>query len=47
MNPEGFDPWRTEEGLGLDLEPEGYRFLAIGKRGETGVYGDRILIPQA
>jgi len=43
---EGFDPWRAKALLGLPRGAEVNMFLAIGKRSETGVWWDRVLMPR-
>lgn len=43
---EGFDPWRARSLLGLSMSAEVCMFLAVGKRGDKGVYWDRVLIPR-
>jgi nitroreductase len=43
---EGFDPWRAKALLGLPRGAEVCMFLAVGKRGEHGVWWDRVLMPR-
>lgn len=43
---EGFDPWRAKALLGLPRGAEVAMFLAVGKRGEKGVWWDRVLMPR-
>jgi nitroreductase len=43
---EGFDPWRAKALLGLPRGAEVNMFLAVGKRGEKGVWWDRVLMPR-
>ncbi|WLT32513.1 nitroreductase family protein [Geothrix sp. PMB-07] len=43
---EGFDPWRAKALLGLPRGAEVNMFLAIGKRSESGVWWDRVLMPR-
>jgi len=43
---EGFDPWRARKLLNLPRGAEVCMFLAIGKRAETGIWWERILVPQ-
>lgn len=44
---EGFDPWRAKALLDLPRGAEVNMFLAVGKRSETGVWWDRVLMPRA
>jgi len=44
---EGFDPWRAQALLDLPRGAEVNMFLAVGKRSETGVWWDRVLMPRA
>jgi nitroreductase len=44
---EGFDPWRARKLLKLKRGAEVCMFITIGKRGEKGVWWDRILVPRA
>jgi len=44
---EGFDPWRAKKLLGLPRGAEVCMFLAVGKRSETGLWWERILVPKA
>ncbi len=43
---EGFDPWRAKKLLNLPRGAEVCMFLAVGKRSDTGVWWDRILVPR-
>lgn len=43
---EGFDPWRARKLLKLPRGAEVCMFLAVGKRAETGLWWDRILVPK-
>ena len=43
---EGFDPWRARKLLKLPHGAEVCMFLAVGKRSETGVWWERILVPR-
>jgi len=43
---EGFDPWRARKLLGLPRGAEACMFLAVGKRSETGLWWERILVPR-
>ncbi|MBK8789004.1 MAG: nitroreductase family protein [Geothrix sp.] len=43
---EGFDPWRAKALLGLPGNAEVNMFLAVGRRGEKGVWWDRVLMPR-
>jgi len=43
---EGFDPWRAKALLGLPRNAEVNMFLAVGRRSETGVWWDRVLMPR-
>lgn len=43
---EGFDPWRAKALLGLPRNAEVNMFLAVGRRGEKGVWWDRVLMPR-
>jgi len=43
---EGFDPWRAKALLDLPRNAEVNMFLAVGKRSETGVWWDRVLMPR-
>jgi len=43
---EGFDPWRAKALLNLPRGAEVNMFLAVGKRSETGVWWDRVLMPR-
>ncbi|MDP2877237.1 MAG: nitroreductase family protein [Holophaga sp.] len=44
---EGFDPWRAKKLLGLPRGAEVCMFLAVGKRSETGLWWERMLVPRA
>ncbi len=43
---EGFDPWRAKKLLKLPRGAEVCMFLAVGKRSETGIWWERILVPR-
>ena len=43
---EGFDPWRAKALLDLPRGAEVNMFLAVGKRGENGIWWDRTLMPR-
>lgn len=43
---EGFDPWRAKRLLGLGSDAEVCMFIAAGKRSASGVYWDRVLVPE-
>ena len=43
---EGFDPWRAKALLDLPRGAEVSMFLAVGRRGEHGVWWDRVLMPR-
>ena len=43
---EGFDPWRARALLDLPAGAEVSMFLAVGKRGEGGIWWERILMPR-
>lgn len=43
---EGFDPWRARKLLGLPPGAEVCMFLAVGKRSETGLWWERMLVPR-
>ena len=43
---EGFDPWRAKALLDLPRGAEVNMFLAVGKRSDTGLWWDRVLMPR-